>query len=78
MDYTRPKATEQEAMYKVLRTMERMLRLIDQLDETIHTNGHFYVPTATNKYASVTEIVKPMVMVLVGFVIPMFLDYLDK
>ena len=65
-------------MNKAVRMMERMYRTMDFVDETLHTNNHYFVPTGLFYYGSVSEILKPTVGLLVGLFLPYLLRWLEK
>jgi hypothetical protein len=57
--------------------IERLLRVYDQVDEQLHAGWFFYILTGRNRFVSNSVFVYPVVVILIGYFLPAFLDYYD-
>ena len=57
--------------------MEQLLRVTDQLDEQLHAGYYFYLLTSKTTLISNSGFVYPLVVIILGFLIPNFIKYYE-
>jgi len=68
---------ERERVLKTMGLMEHLMRVNDQLDEQLHAGFYFYLLTAKGTFVSNSVFVYPVVIILLGYLIPNFIKYYE-
>ncbi len=68
---------ERDRILKTMSLMEHLLRVNDQLDEQLHAGYYFYLLTSKGTFVSNSVFVYPIVIILLGYMIPNFIKYYE-
>lgn len=66
-----------DRIQNMLNLWEYLIRVHDQLDEQLHAGFFFYVLTSPTRFFDNSQYCYPMAMIVLGFLIPEILNYLD-
>lgn len=69
--------SERDRVLKTIGLMEHLLRVNDQVDEHLHAGYYFYLLTSKATFVSNSGFVYPIVLILVGFFAPNFINYYE-
>jgi hypothetical protein len=70
--------SESEVLARMVRVMERLVRVTDQLDETLTKNNHFYFLTSKRTVVPYTDSVYLIVCLLVGYFVPILVGLITR
>ncbi|CDW75530.1 glycosylphosphatidylinositol anchor attachment 1 [Stylonychia lemnae] len=71
-------SNDRERVPSTLGLFEHLFRVIDQLDEQLHAGFYFYIFTSKTTFISNNNFVYPIVLILVGYFVPILIDRLEK
>ena len=57
-------------VHALIFSMEKLIRMHDQLDEQLHAGFYSYIMTAPNRFVSNAVAIYPVFLVFLGFLIP--------
>jgi len=57
-------------VHSLIFSMEKLIRMHDQLDEQLHAGFYSYIMTAPNRFVSNAVSVYPVFLIFLGFLIP--------